>query len=157
MKKKLIVIILVAAIILFIIAIGTRTIVGNFLKIDKSSNNTVSGSIEETIAKNPIIRDIPLGRKILLKTYTLNSGQKQYETAYIIERGSVEQGSIKGADVVFEIPLQYLTGLTNDNLCSKTSEAVNSGEISFSSKHSEIGLLWIFKGIIVKYGKCLGI
>ena len=112
-------------------------------------------NFEKEIAKNYVIQALPDNSKILLKFYNFNTGERQWENSFILNRANVTKGSIENPDMTLSLSSAYLKELTNKNFCQIIQTANNNGDLGVEYGLFEAGLAWKYRSIL-KYKSCFG-
>jgi len=112
-------------------------------------------NFEKEIAKNYIIQALPSDARILLKFYNFNSGQRQWENSFILQKANVTKGTLQNPDITLSLSSKYLKELTNQNFCQIIQKANNNGDLGIEFGLSEVSLMWKYR-IILKYRSCFG-
>lgn len=165
MKRKLSIIILILIIIISISAFvfegdsreinaGNR-ISGNSVQRIPATDITYS-NIASFLSRNAVIKDIPQEIRILLKFYNFDSGSREYERIFILERGQVSEGEIDNPSLSIDIHSKYLSDLNSGNFCQIMTRAKNNGDLGITSELSIPQLLWKFKGMN-EHKSCFGL
>jgi len=102
-------------------------------------------NLPEFLIKSGVVRDLPKDALILLVIGN---------HSYAIERNSVEEKEIDGADIIIYLPSVYLESIGTEGLCPTVKKANEAGDITSEIKLSEFELAWKYKSM-VKYRECL--
>ncbi|MAH50712.1 hypothetical protein CMI37_33140 [Candidatus Pacearchaeota archaeon] len=161
LDKKLIVVILV---LLVLAAAVSWRFTGEGIKSFFGLEEEASGVVVQGVVVNkqnlPVflqnvnfVDELPKNAEIELKLYNFDSGSRQWEESYVIQKGKVHQGGAVDPDVVAVIDSDYLSELAN--FCPTIQKAKVAGDFGIEYKKSKTGLLWKYKGML-KYKKCFG-
>lgn len=114
-------------------------------------------NIERELSRSDIVQALPKYSIILLKFYNFESGEMEWEKAYIIEENKVKETNDfnKYSEITFSIHSKYLEGLTNKNFCEVIKQAKEKGDLDIKTELSTIRLIWKFKSMY-DYRECLG-
>lgn len=132
---------------------GENSSVNNVANVTIVSVNYTNFATE--VSKNYVIEALPENSLILLKFYNFSSGERVWETSYVIKRSSVKEGTIDNPDITLLLSSKYLEGLTNTNFCDIIKSAKNNGDLGFETEKSTAGLAWEYKSVL-KYKSCFG-
>lgn len=111
--------------------------------------------LEEILPQNEIIQKLPSNARILLRFYNFDSGDREWEKAYILTTGSAVQGYDENVDMILIIHSKYLSRLNANNFCTIINSAKSNGDFGAELKTSTASLLWKYKSV-VSYRDCLG-
>ena len=101
-----------------------------------------------------IIKDVPEGAEVLLKLYTFKSGEKQWETSYIIKKGNVTQGTLSNPEITLILDLKYLADLNKIGFCATMKKANANGELGIQTDPIKaVALTWKYRALM-KYKEC---
>jgi len=101
----------------------------------------------------PIIKDVPEGSEILLKLYNFNTGERQWETSYIVKKGSVIEGTLSTPEVTLILNSKYLADLNKIGFCATIKKARNNGDLGVETTLGMTNLLWRYRALM-KYKEC---
>lgn len=155
-EKKIFLIIAIlclAIILVFLIKLNTTGFSAYTIEVPEIA--ITYNNIEEVLSKHNLIKNLPIKTTILLRFYNFNTGERQWEKSYILEKGKVKEGFIENPDATLIINSKYLNGLTTANFCSVFANAKKNGDATAETNLSKIRFLWKFKSFL-KYKGCLG-
>lgn len=162
-QKKIILIVCVILLMLITIILLYINQKENIIResIEQSKN---TGAIKKpTITKenfplylenSQLVKDLPEDAIISLKFYNFNSGERQWEEAYIITKGKVQKGSSDNPDLEIIIHSKYIPEL--GNLCQAVKNAKANGDLAFWSNINTAKFLWKYRSML-KYKECFGL
>jgi len=153
MKKRLFILIIALILILVLVYFGVRTIISGKVVGFESDVVLTKATLPAYFEKQEIVQDLPDSSSILLKLYNFNTGNRQWEESYIIEKGSVRVGSVADPDIEILLHSKYIPKLAD--FCNTVRDAKGNGDFGFSSKMNKVGFLWKYKSSL-KYRGCLG-
>lgn len=113
--------------------------------------------LEGMLSKNSMISSLPEGSKLLLKFFNFNSGERQWEKFFLLQKGLVKETSNPNeeADIILSLHSKYIPQLTETNFCSIIQTANANRDLGFETALSKTALAWKFKSL---YGEraCFG-
>lgn len=112
-------------------------------------------TLDSEIEKNAIIKELPDDAEILLKFYNFNSGEREWEKSFVINKGEVYEGEAQ-SDITIVIHSKYLANMRSSNFCNVIKQAKNNGDLGIETEMSDAKLAWKYKGIM-KYKDCFGL
>ena len=101
------------------------------------------------------VQDIPEDSTLLLRFYNFNSGNREWEKSFVLEREQVHEGIAESPDLIITIDSKYLTELNSQNFCSTASKAKRNGDLGYSYEMSTAKLAWKLKSLN-KHKSCFG-
>jgi hypothetical protein len=113
--------------------------------------------LETILSKNSMINALPEDSKLLLKFYNFNSGERQWEKLFIIQKGIIKETTNPNevADIVLLLHSKYIPELTEANFCSIVQKANANKDLGFETALSKVALAWKFKSMYA-YRDCFG-
>ncbi|MEK6945457.1 MAG: hypothetical protein AABW63_01555 [Nanoarchaeota archaeon] len=109
----------------------------------------------EILQKNDLINKLPDDSKIVLAFYNFYTGERTWETLYILSKGKVEKGMLDDYDIKLIMHSKYITILNENNLCNVIQLAQRNGDFASETQASKLSLAWKYKSIM-DYKDCLG-
>ncbi|GBE20048.1 MAG TPA: hypothetical protein ENG87_04475 [Candidatus Pacearchaeota archaeon] len=100
-----------------------------------------------------IVKDLPKNAVISLRFYNFDSGEREWEESYVIEKESVKKGEIGDADIEIIVHSKYIPQL--GNFCSAIQNANKNGDFGYEYNLGKTRLLWKYKSMI-RYKDCFG-
>jgi len=143
------------------------TLIFIFLSFTHQKENLIGNSVsvpaipinynnfEKEMSENYVIQALPDNAKIALKFYNFNSGQRQWENSFILNRANVTGGILQNPDITLSLSSQYLKELTNTNFCQIIQKANKNGDLGMEFNLSGASLAWKYKNVL-KYRSCFG-
>jgi len=99
-----------------------------------------------------IVKDLPSNAVIMLKLYNYDTGERQWESSYVIKKGSVTKGSVEEPDITLILASKYVPKLSN--FCGTIQTAKKNNDFGVETTMSQTALLWKYKSVM-KYKDCL--
>jgi|APSaa5957512622_1039677.scaffolds.fasta_scaffold18252_2 hypothetical protein len=120
-----------------------------------SAKNIDYNNLESFLETTKFVQDIPGDSTILLRFYNFNSGDREWEKSFILEKGAVQEGNVDNPDLIITIDSKYLPELNSQNFCSTASKAKRNGDLGYSYEISTAKLAWKLKSLN-KHKSCFG-
>jgi len=100
-----------------------------------------------------MIQDIPEGKSIQLKFFSFPKGERVWEKSFILEKGTIKEGTLDSPEFTLTIGSRYVNQITTSNLCDITKKANKNGDLGFESTSSYLSLAWKYSSLM-KYKSC---
>lgn len=107
------------------------------------------------LSKTQFIKDLPKNSQIMIQFYNYNTGNRQIERSFILEKDKAMEGISQEPDLTILIHSKYIPELNTLTFCSTIAKARNNGDFGMSFQGSEISLAWKFRNM-KKYSDCFG-
>ena len=117
--------------------------------------NADYSSLVENLLNSPIVGDLPDDARILLKFYNFDSGEREWESSYVIEKNNIEIKEIDNEDIFIFVHSKYIDELNDNSLCEVLELANKNNDVGIETKLSEVALMWKYKNML-EYKNCLG-
>src|SRR3989344_4945891 len=151
----------VVLIVVLILAFGLSKSPTGEVSREKSNIETVSLSEEErrivteAISEAEMVSDLPEKDIVAIKFYDYDTreGEKRYrDTFRVTNDGVVSSGK---SSVIVYMHSKYIGEFKEKNLCSVVAEALNNGDVKYTSDYGTARLLLKYRNML-KYKDCLG-
>jgi hypothetical protein len=162
LNKKQKIILLIGIIIVFVLIyyaiISTISpISGNVISASKINRQIVvtKENLHLYIENQKIIQELPKDALISLRLYNFDTGVRQWEKAYVITKGNVEEANAQNLDenkLDADIIISSKHVLSAE-FCTAIKQARANNDFGYELKASKASLLWKYRGLI-KYKDC---
>lgn len=112
-------------------------------------------NLDDYMSNNIIVKELPDDVVMLLKFYNFDSGEREWEKTFVIEKARVYEGSVDNPDLIILLHSKYLAEWNNRNFCTIMTKASNNGDLGYESSLSTVELAWKFKSLM-EYKDCFG-
>jgi len=132
----------------------------------KSTSSTGSSSTSKTktsppnynnliknLPKNQMIKDLPSGKSLQLKFFSLSKGERIWEKSFIVSNREMKEGKLDNPEVTFTIHSKYVNQITSSNLCDIMKTASRNKDLGFESELGYASLAWKYSSLL-KYKSC---
>ena len=107
----------------------------------------------ENMPKNPMIQDLPSGKTLYFRTFSFSSGQRVWENSFIVEKGTMKEGTMDNPEVTITLHSKYVNYISSSNLCSVLGTANKNKDLGFDSSLGYVSLAWQYSSLM-KYKNC---
>lgn len=109
---------------------------------------------EDAVRSSPLLSELPSDAEILVRFYNFDSGEREWERSYLLQKDSFTEGTSETPDFVLLLHSDYLSQGQGD-LCAVVRQAKAAGDLGAYSDQSSAKLLWKYKALL-DYRECVG-
>jgi len=117
--------------------------------------NITYENLASYLATTSFAKAVPEDVQLSLEFYNFDSGSREIEKTFVIEKANVYEGNAEDPILTIFIASSYLDELNSQNLCSVMSKAKSNGDLGYEYTVSEVELAWKLKSLN-DYKSCFG-